>query len=201
MRTFVNPFDPYRGRKAPVSNNTEETSFLSEQDIQDVQVNQMSKLDLARLLRPMPGAIMSADLDLENYPEVKEKISLLRPGAIASTVERSVVVDNMSYMPKPTECLRSRVVALLRLLEDDIRVIENTRGLEMIDSSNPLNDLVMRDHKALYKTLKAIKSKGGQILREFHDAIDNLGYWGGYKKDERVIRIHHPNLPYGYIEV
>lgn len=183
--------DLYSHRSEPeVSNEV----ILSDDDIKDVQVDYMSKVDLIKLVRPMPGAYVTDDEVLERIERIKNMVPV--PQA-----PRSLVVDKMSHMPQPTKCLRSRVVALLRLLEDDIRCIENTRGLEMYNAKNPLNELVMRDHKALYKTLKEIKAKGGQVLKEFHEAIDNLGYWGGYRKDERVIRIHHPNLPYGYIEV
>lgn len=185
-----------QGNVPRVSNDV----LLSEDDIQDVQVNLMSKVDLMKLIQPMPGAYVTDDFDIKNYPEVMQRIERLIPTPI-KTIPRLEIVDSQAYMARPTNCLRSRVVALLRLLEDDIRCIENTRGLEMYKAKNPLNDLVMRDHKALYKTLKEIKAKGGKVLEDFHSAIDNLGYWGGYKKDERVIRIHHPNIPYGYIEV
>lgn len=176
-------------------------ALFSAEDFDGLQVDFMDNTDLLKLVAPMPGAYVTDDFELKNYPEVMGHIERLRPKAVVSHAKRPVIIDQQSYMAQPTGCLRTRVVTLLRLLEADIRCIENTRGLEMYSVKNPLNELVMRDHKALYKTLKEIKAKGGQVLKEFHDAIDNLGYWGGYKKDERVIRIHHPNLPYGYIEV
>lgn len=146
-----------------------------------------------------------AELEKEQHMSVEDFRQLVNP------VKRKEIIDPQSHSLVNPNCLRSRAVTLLRLLEDDLRTISNNRSMNFstfVTKSDRerfgsiLNAMVWRHHHTLVNVLMSIKQQDGTLIDQFHDALDNMGYLGGYDQTTRKIRLRHPNMALlGYIEV
>lgn len=160
---------------------------------------------------PMEDFEFTADDLIDDYQrEQYMSIDELRKMTVATP--RLEIIDPMSYQPNVTKCPRTRVVTLLRLLEDDVRAMRDNRMVTWDDLVTPnwvkqysdlLNALVWKYHRALVTTLKAIKNGSAKDWEQFHIAIENMGYVGGVQTKGPSIRIciRHHSMPIGQIVV
>ncbi|MNN65358.1 hypothetical protein D3C81_1808560 [compost metagenome] len=106
-------------------------------------------------------------------------------------------------------CLVTQAVTLLRLLEDDIRMMESVRTMVIGDVLTPnaervwgskLNALVNLNHCKLAKVLHEIKREGKII--PLQEALDRMKYSNAYNHDTQVLSLRHKDhAKYGMITI
>lgn len=106
-------------------------------------------------------------------------------------------------------CLVTQAVTLLRLLEDDIRMMESVRTMVIGDVLTPnaervwgskLNALVNLNHCKLAKVLHEIKREGKIV--KLQESLDRMDYSNAYNHETQVLSLRHKaHAKYGMITV
>jgi hypothetical protein len=143
---------------------------------------------------------------MEEYMENQQPEIVATDVAVADVLQ---IEDDFVHQLVRPSCLVTQAVTLLRLLEDDIRMMESVRTMTINDAltqnservwGSKLNALVNTNHCKLAQVLHEIKRTGKTV--KLQEALDRMDYSNAYNHDTQVLSLRHKNhAKYGMITI
>ena len=146
----------------------------------------------------------TAEECMEEYMETQQVVV-----ADQAVVEVLQIEDEFVHQLVRPTCLVTQAVVLLRLLEDDIRMMETVKTMSVSDAvplnaervwGSKLNALVNTGHCKLATVLHEIKREGK--INQLQDALDRMNYSNAYNHETKVLSLRHKeHAQYGMITI